>query len=381
MNKYYYDSLTGVRAIAAFMVYLHHYNPGNIIFNNPYLKTVFHEFHIGVTIFFTLSGFLITRRYASDFTYSLKYIVGYFIKRFARIYPLYILLTLPVCLLSLQAADYSRFYIYSFILNLTLLKGFSLEYAFTGLAQTWSLTVEECFYIFAIFLFAAHSSTSIRKPAFWLAATAILPTVGFLLVVICNYLRVPFFEDLNFTASYTFFGRFTEFFLGSLLAIFLGNTDTNRTLPFLTYGGIILFLVGIFLLMRIRIVYGVNFSIDHLTGVITNNVYLPICLIVIFSGLLKEKTFISNLLSTRVFSVLGKSSYAFYLIHMGFIHELLSPYFNERSALGAVFMFFTLVVLAIALHYFIEEPANKIIRSFASRSRWLTPTSSSSISA
>jgi hypothetical protein len=50
-------------------------------------------------------------------------------------------------------------------LNLTLLKGYFLEYRFAGLAQSWSLTVEETFYFVApwIFLFLQTKPRKVLK--------------------------------------------------------------------------------------------------------------------------------------------------------------------------------------------------------------------------
>lgn len=379
MIKQYYKPLTGVRAVAAFMVYLHHYNPGNTIFGNQLLKDIFHEFHVGVTIFFTLSGFLITERYFTTANLSPEYIKTYVLNRFARLYPLYIVLTIPVFCIAFYKVGFSRYYLYALIFNITLLKSISLEYAFTGLPQSWSLSVEECFYLFAIFFFSALNSNSGKKALIWASAIILLPATGIVLVNLFNYIHLPFFENLSFVAYTTFFGRFPEFFTGVGLALLLRNSKTNYRFSFLTYGGIILFSLGVFSLIKIREICGVNFGTSHPIGIAVNNLYLPLCIAIVFMGLLKEKSFFSEFLSTKALSILGKSSYAFYLIHLGLIHELLSLYFKEKSVLGAVTIYLTLVVLSIALHYLFEEPVNKKIRSFASR--WLTPISSSSTSA
>ncbi|SMC00278.1 acyltransferase 3 [Hymenobacter roseosalivarius DSM 11622] len=379
MIKQYYKPLTGIRAIAAFMVYLHHYNPGKLIFGSQALKYVFHEFHVGVTIFFTLSGFLITERYFTTENFSPKNIKTYLLNRFTRIYPLYIILTLPVFFIAFNNVGFSRYYLYALILNITLLKSLSLEYAFTGLPQSWSLSVEEFFYLFAVFFFPFLNSNRGRKGIIWISAIVLLPFMGFLSVTLFNQLHLPFFENLSFVAYSTFFGRFYEFFIGAGLALYLMRSKTNYNFGFITYSGIILFALGVFALMKIKEVYGLNFGTSHPIGIAVNNLYLPLCIAIIFLGLFREESFISKLLSTKVFSVLGKSSYAFYLIHMGLIHELLTPYFNEKSTAGAIAIYLVLVALSIAVYYLFEEPANKKIRSIASR--WLTHTSSSSTSA
>ncbi|MGQ7387973.1 acyltransferase family protein, partial [Streptococcus suis] len=59
-SNIYIPALTGVRAIAAFLVFFHHFNRTD--FSYPVFRTL-NEFHMGVTLFFVLSGFLICLRY------------------------------------------------------------------------------------------------------------------------------------------------------------------------------------------------------------------------------------------------------------------------------------------------------------------------------
>ena len=88
-------ALTGYRAIAAWMIFVLHFFP----FNNPlapeFLKSFIREWHIGVDLFFVLSGFLITFRYFDQNPLNLK---KYLVNRIARIYPMYFLVTLGVFL-------------------------------------------------------------------------------------------------------------------------------------------------------------------------------------------------------------------------------------------------------------------------------------------
>lgn len=82
--------------------------------------------------------------------------------------------------------------------------------------------------------------------------------------------------------------------------------------------------------------------------------------------MLTEKTWLRYLLSTRLFQLLGKSSYVFYLIHMGVLHNLLAAHLTGNVAL----LFVLLNVVAIGIHLGIEEPLN----------RWLRPQAVSRIS-
>ncbi len=89
-NKKFFSALTGIRAIAAFMVCLFHFNPFTEVRFGSIVHNFFNEFHVGVTMFFVLSGFLIAYRYSDMEKIKFK---QYFLNRFARIYPVYFILT------------------------------------------------------------------------------------------------------------------------------------------------------------------------------------------------------------------------------------------------------------------------------------------------
>src|SRR6201985_592670 len=81
--------------MAAYLVFISHYC---YIFDASFphiLQRFLGEFHIGVSIFFVLSGFLITFRYYDKFTgLSKDWFMQYLKNRVARIYPMYFLLTI-----------------------------------------------------------------------------------------------------------------------------------------------------------------------------------------------------------------------------------------------------------------------------------------------
>lgn len=360
--KSYYSALTGLRAIAAFMVYLHHYNPGLLLFDNVLLDDICKELHVGVTIFFTLSGFLIATRYLDQAKLSKSYVKQYLLNRFARVYPLYFLITTGIYAYYISS-DFSSKVFHEYLLNISFLKGFSWQYLGTGIQQSWSLTVEECFYVFALFFFVGLRTKFSTRVIIWLSAIIGLPTTGLLLMYLCQHFELPFFENNQLVISYTFFGRFSEFLMGIAAAILLRKFTKIPRIAWFTYVGIAFFSLGIYFLFRIKYIYNVDFGIHHPLGMLVNNIYLPIFISLGIIGLVREKTLFSSILSSNVFSLLGRSSYAFYLIHMGHIHGLLSPYFDENSITGAGLIFLSLVLLSIALYKFVEEPLNRLIRS------------------
>src|SRR5690242_19388675 len=107
--KNYFPSLTGLRAVAAFMVYFHHFNVFREWKGMNLIAGMVDEFNIGVTIFFVLSGFLIYYRYAETASMTRAFWWKYAKNRIARIYPMYFILTTItfVFLVLLKLNDFS----------------------------------------------------------------------------------------------------------------------------------------------------------------------------------------------------------------------------------------------------------------------------------
>jgi peptidoglycan/LPS O-acetylase OafA/YrhL len=365
----YYKPLTGIRAVAAYMVYFHHYAPKSL----TWFTDAFHEMHIGVTVFFTLSGLLITMRYLDQNQLSLSYLGRYFRNRIARIYPTYFLLTCGAFYFIAQKSGLNEGVMRAFVFNITFLRGFSDAYKFTGIAPGWSLTVEETFYLLApLLLFGLARVRSWAYGLVLLAFVLLSLAVGVALTEANLSEPYGFFPTYNFLFMYTFFGRATEFAIGAGLALLLRQLATKRDmapragLGWATWLGIAGVVATMPWLRWIANANGVYYSTELWQGSLVNNVALPIFVALLFFGLVTERSLVARLLASPLMQVLGKSSYCFYLIHVSFISdELITRYPVLRMQ---PLFFVILVLIAMALHYGFEEPVNRWIRRWFRKS-------------
>ena len=220
-TKQQLTALTGIRAIAAYMVFFHHYK--NYIVNRewPTLYNFCNELHVGVTVFFVLSGFLIAYNYYDNDSIDFR---TYIINRLARIYPMYFILTVTTFCYSYFSGSTDNDFFYAFLMNISFLRGFFDNLKFSGIGQGWSLTVEMLFYLSVPLSFLLIKKKYINL----LFIPVLLILIGILLVtVFSTNNKNGFFGNYNFMFLYTYFGRCTEFFIGIALAIFYSKKYTT----------------------------------------------------------------------------------------------------------------------------------------------------------
>lgn len=344
------------------MVFFHHYNNTNQLQLPEMMYRFTQELHTGVAIFFVLSGFLISFRYYDVFRINKQWVKQYAVNRIARIYPMYLLLTiLTFAVLFYQTG---RFDLPVFISNITFLRGFFDELKFSGIAQGWSLTAEECFYFSAPFIFLLYNKKVkliFIAAALWIAGFALVKFAG-------SQTGYGFMATNAFMLFYTFFGRCVEFLTGVWLAFFirkqflLHKTGSYGVLKTVLGGtGIVLVLLSMVTLAK---ALNLKLSVNSLGGILINNLLLPVMIAVFFAGLLMEQSFIKRLLESSFMQLLGKSSYVFYLIHMGFFSSWLSDYLSIGNHYLRISTLFVLLnIIAISLYLLVEEPLNKYIRN------------------
>ena len=193
-------SLTSFRFITAFVVFLFHCR---IHFNWKLDIRVLDKFFLSgatfMTGFFVLSGFVMAHAYCNrDFTKQ-KNIFNFYLKRLAKIYPTYIVVTLVYSAVIRDIP--SQQYIRVIVNDLFLVQGFFPSMFPIGLnGGTWSLTVE----IFLYFLFPFLMILSGQSPK--ILIVAIIVTVIANLNVKTDYMYAnPIFRVGDFLCGLGFY--------------------------------------------------------------------------------------------------------------------------------------------------------------------------------
>ncbi|AXE20319.1 acyltransferase [Runella rosea] len=337
MTSSHVPSLTGLRAFAALLVYIHHYNPFP---ESSFLYQLAREGYVGVTVFFVLSGFLITWNYADKLS-STADRKRFYLLRFARIVPLYWLLLTGLYVLQWFTKENETASFLVHFSNFLLLKGLNPSLVFSGIPQSWSLTVELCFY------FLAPWCISLLAGRRWLVLALLYSS--FILGLFVLYK-----SHLSFGSFYTIFGRLFEFGVGIYAALWLRKNQTPPAFQFKTImavGGAIGVVIGYVL----AVYYG-QFSVFY-TEWLLYNLLLPVVIGFGLEGISTEKTFISSLLSHPLTQTLGKSSYAFYLIHIGPVAVVLQRYVSNNGLILLILLW----IVSYGLYRWVEKPLYLLI--------------------
>lgn len=373
-SKSYYPALTGLRAIAAYLVFFHHFNPfaeqlahastGNYAIK--VLGAIIEQWHIGVSVFFVLSGFLIGTRYLGRIEPTKAWAKQYMVNRFARIYPLYFLLTAVTFGAMLLGSTHAVYEwqasatlidkVAALVTNFTLTRAFFHNFLYIGVPTAWSLTVEECFYISAPFILLMVQKRDRALPLFAIA----LLSIGLLATFIATHVQAygEFMQPVSFMLSYTYFGRCFEFLMGIGLALWVKKRGDAPAMRGTTLLGAAI--CGATLAAIVAYGWGYQPSIywrTPLSNILLNNFLLPVGVVFLFHGLIHEESRFRRLLETKVLDLLGKSSYAFYLFHLGFFSDRL----QELMGRNILLLFVVMNVASVLLYKLIEHPLHSAI--------------------
>ncbi len=336
--NYRYD-IEGLRAIAILAVLIFHINPHFLTGG-----------YVGVDMFFVISGFLITGHVLRDLNNNDFSFSQFYLKRIRRLYP-----ALFVMLLVTSAAVYKIFlpgdiqqyglsligsiFYASNIFFYTKSDYFNSELENSALLHTWSLSVEEQFYLlFPILLFVCFSKG--RK--YFLPVLIIIFLVSF----VASELLLKFDRAASFFLSPT---RFWQFLAGGLIVFLKEPLSVRR--PVLE--GVVAFGLGL-------IALGILFF-DSATPFPGIYAILPTfgTAFIIYAGQ-RQGLFLSRFISIAPARFFGKISYSLYLWHWPLIAIYRYRFSAEFSWTEQIILFVISILLGYLSFRFIEKPARNI---------------------
>ncbi|WP_406384921.1 acyltransferase family protein [Streptomyces sp. NBC_01618] len=363
------DSLTGLRWIAAFAVFLSHVST---LLPLPHTDAVFALGSSGVTFFFVLSGFVLTWTYmASD------RIGPFYGRRFARIWPMLAIGVLVPLLLQLPDAPKGQ-------ANTLILMALSAGLLYQAWVPswilggtspvTWSLACEAFFY--AIFPFAAKYT--VRRSLRWLGWAAVaLVLVGWGIRVWLWQLYPPQARP-SFTGmdglifgTYSPIARLWEFLLGMVAAAAVRKGWRS---PLGVRSATALLVAGLFALWLLRDeTWRLYVAFDAL-----GQVTAPLYALVVVAVAQRDLAGGTSWLRTKPMVALGEWSYAFYLLHFTVLFEISSTVFDRKNIVEfymmpigaswsnagwAVLALFVTVTICAILYRFYERPSELWLRA------------------
>ena len=330
----YKPSIDGLRALAVVSVLLFHANA-------PFLPGGY----IGVDAFFVISGYLITTLICQQYGAGRFTLTGFYVRRIRRIFPalvLVLLSTIAVSMIIMPPPDLIRFG--SSVMASVLFfsnfyfwtqKGSYLRdgLEFEPLLHTWSLAIEEQFYIlFPLFMRVALPR--FKRLDLILIAVA---TVSFALSVYLTA-RHPV------AAFYISPSRAWELLLGGWLAISgVKDRAPRRMIPWLQLAGLVM--IG-----------AAAVCFDRLTRFPGFAALVPCVGTALVVAWCDDKSRVTAALSHPVLLWLGLISYPLYLWHWSLLVLGRLVLLREPSALEIAFIYLLAVVLAAATWHYVEKP-------------------------
>jgi len=351
-----FDALTGFRCLAACLVFVYHNRKYWRDSLHPEISRLFNEFHIGVSLFFVLSGFLIAYTYAAEPLQSLKAYIKYFSIRCMRILPVYWLI------LSAFYLDPGFGRMQFSWLTYSLVHGFSDVHNLDAIAQAWSLNIEMTFYLLAPLLCLLQQKHLVYLVAFLIALLLCTWAAGYWLERF-NGNPNRWLYPLQFVLTGTFAGRCTEFLAGMLLARYIRNNQTKFLAHFrfktvLGFAGIFVTAYCMGLFQPDQFTPGA----EKAGGMLLQYLALPVFVVLALAGLMDERTIVQKFFASKPMVLLGNASFVFYLVHISYVNLKLRQYFllPDRN-------FIVLWLIAIALYLLFEKPVYNGYRNWLKR--------------
>jgi peptidoglycan/LPS O-acetylase OafA/YrhL len=355
VKTFYLPSLDGLRACAFLLVFLAHAGLEAIVPGG-----------LGVSIFFFLSGYLITtllrREFASSANVSMK---NFYIRRSLRILPpMYLTLGLACVLaMSLPAARRATslgiisalayFYNYADLLN---------NHAARlprGMGVLWSLMIEEHFYLFFPLVYSKLLRSRLTRYQQGTLLVSVCMCALLWRYVLVLVLHTPLQTLPHWTYSSTD-ARFDSILWGCILAIVWNPVFGDGT-PRLNQHAGKLACAGLSLMAASLILRNPVFR-ETLRYSAQSIALLPI----FYYCIARSDAWPVRVLQSTILRWIGWLSYSMYLCHE-FLFSFVQSKFQLTGAPAAVVVFAMALTYALAVRYLVELPSRNLQKTLTSR--------------
>jgi peptidoglycan/LPS O-acetylase OafA/YrhL len=297
----YRPEIDGLRAIAIIVVIINHFN-----------QAILPSGYLGVDIFFVISGFVITASLAGRASQNLgDFLMGFYSRRVKRLVPALVLFvsvtSLFICVVNpspihaLSTGITSLFGISNLFLFKQATNYFAESTDLNPFTHTWSLGVEEQFYIlFPILAWLSGFSRSTANGS---------RNLGFVITFlsIISWILFQFLAIQNQPAAYFLMtSRFWELGIGCILFLVLGNSRIQKAtehIPPLPILG--------FLIVVLFFPYQLNTTVAVTT--------IVVLLTSLFLISVRPTSFAYSILTQSLVVKIGLLSYSLYLWHWGIL--------------------------------------------------------------
>jgi peptidoglycan/LPS O-acetylase OafA/YrhL len=353
----YLPQLDGVRAFAVLLVVVQHWVANPRGWGAPFG-------FIGVTMFFVLSGYLISRilfaakerqdRRGVSIGQSLK---TFYARRFLRIFPIYYLTVLVLWIVNDVHARPALPWLLTYTTNFYFLNGG----ARTTIGHLWTLAIEEQYYIvypFMVLFFTARQR--------WIALWAMCGVALASRIFVDRY-GVPGLTegpvDARFNKFFTL-GNFDSFAMGGMLAHWELSRGKESVQAFFRKWQTGALAAGITLLFA---VLGILLGDRGSGRVIWFRTIISVASLYVVGLALLESKLIGKVLANRGLVYIGKISYGVYLYHL-YAHRFVALFYPDAEKLPylvllALYSAATMIV-ATASWYLFEKPINGLKSRF-----------------
>lgn len=328
--------IDGLRAIAVIPVVLFH--AGFSLFSGGF---------IGVDIFFVISGYLITSILIHEIETENFSILRFYERRIRRIFPaLFIILLVTTivswfCLLPLDLKFYSQ--------GIASLAVFASNFVFwyktdyfspsaegNPLIHTWSLSIEEQFYL--LFPLLLYITWRINKQlVFPVLLILLISSIG-----LAQYLSTAS-PVANF---YLLPSHAWELLLGAIAAFYVKNTSNKHSIATKNCAS----LLGFLLILTAIFYFDKKTPSPSLLTLIPT---IGTILIIVFHS---TNSIVNKILSNRILVGLGLISYSLYLLHQPVFAFIRYHSQNKPDSFLLLIVIFVLIVVAYLSWKFIEQP-------------------------